>query len=100
MCAARYGSDAGARESTSTHRKLALVIGNRLYEMNQALRNPENDANDMTSSLESIGFQVSKGLNLKCNEMNSYVDKFVREIQPSDMVLFYFSGHGTQWEVR
>jgi uncharacterized caspase-like protein len=100
MHAARYHSNTDARASTNTHRKLALVIGNRLYEMNQSLTNPVNDANDMTSSLESIGFQVSKGLNLKCDEMDSYVNRFARQIQPSDMVLFYFSGHGTQWEVR
>ena len=80
-------------------RKLALVIGNGTYQHNP-LRNTENDANDTASSLKSIGFQVTKGLHLAGEEMDSYVNDFVGKIQPSDLVLFYFSGHGTQWEVR
>ncbi|CAF4038809.1 unnamed protein product [Adineta steineri] len=98
MCAFRNGSQSNIRASSSTHRKLALVFGNRLYQHNASLRNSENDANDITRSLESIGFQVTKGLNLACEEMDSYVTNFVRNIQSSDVILFYFSGHGTQWE--
>ncbi|CAF4072495.1 unnamed protein product, partial [Adineta steineri] len=98
MCAFHNGSHSDMRASNSIHRKLALVFGNRLYEQNDILINSENDANDMTRSLESIGFRVLQGLNLPCKDMNVYVTEFVRNIRSSDMVLFYFSGHGTQWE--
>jgi uncharacterized caspase-like protein len=95
-----FSSHVGIRASTNMQRKLALVIGNRVYERNATLTNPEHDANDMTSSLEAVGFRVSKGLNLKSDEMDSHINNFIQQIQPSDLVLFYFSGHGTQWEVR
>ena len=80
-------------------RKLALVIGIGKYDHCEELQNPENDANDMSSALESIDFNVTKKLNLKRAEMKHVVTDFEESIEPNDMVLFYFAGHGIQWEV-
>ncbi|CAF1148508.1 unnamed protein product [Rotaria sordida] len=79
-------------------RKLALVIGIGEYEHCQELENPENDANDMSSALESIDFIVTKKLHLKRAEMKHAIIDFEESIEPDDMVLFYFAGHGIQWE--
>ncbi|CAF2980056.1 unnamed protein product, partial [Rotaria sp. Silwood2] len=88
----------GRGASNEEHRKLALVIGIGEYENFDQLSNPENDARDMESALESIGFTVTMVLHLKRVAMKHALVKFEDSIQPGDMVLFYFAGHGTQWE--
>ena len=80
-------------------RKVALVIGIGTYDHIEGLKNPENDANDMSDALESIGFAVTKKLNIKRADMKYAVFDFEEVIEPGDMALFYFAGHGTQWEV-
>jgi uncharacterized caspase-like protein len=86
--------------ATNTRRKLALVIGVGKYERINRLSNPENDATDMTSALESIGFTVTIKLHLAYAAMQDVLVDFKNSIQSDDMVLFYFAGHGIQWEVR
>ncbi|CAF1456087.1 unnamed protein product [Rotaria magnacalcarata] len=83
---------------TKAKRKLALVIGIGKYQHIGSLSNPENDADDMTSELKSIGFTVMKALHLTRDKMNSVLEEFKKSIQQSDMVLFYFAGHGVQWK--
>ncbi|CAF4815532.1 unnamed protein product, partial [Rotaria sp. Silwood1] len=83
---------------SGARRKLALVIGIGKYEHRDKLQNPENDANDISSTLESIGFIVTKKLHLKCAEMKHVIIDFEQSIEPGDMVLFYFAGHGIQWQ--
>ncbi|CAF1020209.1 unnamed protein product [Rotaria sordida] len=79
-------------------RKLALVIGIGKYDHCEELQNPENDANDMSSALESIDFNVTKRLHLRRAEMQRVLIDFENSIEQDDMVLFYFAGHGIQWE--
>ena len=92
---------AAAAPSTTNRptRKLALVIGIGNYEGDKKLENPENDANDMSSMLTIIGFTVTAATNLTHAEMDFHVARFKHEIQAGDLVLFYFAGHGAQWEV-
>ncbi|CAF4181092.1 unnamed protein product, partial [Rotaria sordida] len=73
-------------------------IGIGKYDYCEELQNPENDANDMSKALESIGFAVTKKLDLKRAEMKHVVIDFEESIEADDMVLFYFAGHGIQWE--
>ncbi|CAF4280304.1 unnamed protein product, partial [Rotaria sordida] len=84
--------------SSESRRKLALVIGIGKYEHCEALQNSENDANDMSIALESIEFVVTKKLHPKRVEMKRAIVDFEESIEPGDIVLFYFAGHGTQWE--
>ena len=88
-----------ASTSSEPRRKLALVIGVGQYEHCEKLENPENDASDMSLALESIDFVVTKKLHLKRGEMRHVIIDFEESIEPGDMVLFYFAGHGTQWKV-
>ena len=85
--------------SSEPRRKLALVIGIGQYEHCEELENPENDANDISLALESIDFVVTKKLHPKRKEMKHAIIDFEDSIESGDMVLFYFAGHGTQWEV-
>ncbi len=83
-------------------RKLALVIGIDDYEGGQQLCNAVNDARKMSATLESIGFVIDGNrpkLNLKYKDMRRALVDFECLIEPRDMVLFYFAGHGRQWEV-
>ena len=82
-----------------SRRKMALVIGIGTYDRIEGLENPENDANDMSDALENIDFIVTKKLNVDRREMRHAIIDFEESIKPEDMVLFYFAGHGTQWEV-
>ncbi|CAF1470308.1 unnamed protein product [Rotaria sordida] len=84
--------------SNKGQRKLALVIGIGKYENVDPLSNPENDAKDISSTLQKIGFTVETALHLNRVEMKRALVEFEESIQPGDMVLFYFAGHGTQWE--
>ncbi|CAF3431440.1 unnamed protein product [Rotaria sp. Silwood1] len=81
-----------------SRRKLALVIGVGDYKYCKKLRNAENDANSMASTLERIGFIVTKKINSKHDEIETALLSFKQSIQKGDMILFYFSGHGIQWE--
>ncbi|CAF1254292.1 unnamed protein product [Didymodactylos carnosus] len=66
MSAAARGTAVSLPSKTKPEqRKLALVIGISQYAEDE-LKNPENDANDITTALE----KVTKGLNLKCEEMD------------------------------
>ena len=79
--------------------KLALVIGIGNYAGDKKLDNPENDAKDMSRMLTTIGFTVTTATNLTHAEMDVHIATFRHKIQKEDLVLFYFAGHGTQWEV-
>ena len=81
-------------------RKLALVIGIGEYEEGPKLLSPVNDAKDMSHMLSRIGFIIDEPkLNLTKKNMRFALAEFEDLIQPGDMVLFYFSGLGTQFEV-
>lgn len=73
----------------------ALVIGNSGYK-EIPLRSPINDANDMSSILERMGFNVIKKVNVNYQEMEDAIRQFGKAIKPNDIALFYFSGHGVQ----
>jgi len=73
----------------------ALVIGNRDYEYSP-LRNPINDAKDMTDSLVNLGFHVTQATNLDHQTMKGAVDAFKSRLSNQEVALFYFSGHGAQ----
>jgi len=75
----------------------ALVIGNAEYSTS-ALRNPVNDARKVEATLQKLGFEVTLKTNLDKRHFDTAINAFTTEIQPTDEVLFYYSGHGTQVE--
>ena len=85
--------------TTGSQAKLALVIGVGNYAGNKKLKNPENDVDDMSRMLRNIGFTVTTAVNLTHAEMDAHIAAFKHKIRKGDLVLFYFAGHGKQWEV-
>lgn len=84
------------QEAIRTERRVALVIGNSAYE-NAPLKNPVNDAQDMTQALRGLGFDVTFGENLNQNEMKRAIRAFGEKLRSDGGVgLFYYAGHGVQ----
>jgi hypothetical protein len=84
--------------ATKPKRKVALTIGINAYPNADQLEFCVNDANDVKEKLESIKFRVMSGIDCKKEEFKRLVDKFVSSIQQQDLVLFYFAGHGNQFD--
>jgi uncharacterized protein YecT (DUF1311 family) len=77
-------------------RRLALIIGNAAYDT-APLRNPVNDARAMTTTLRTLGFEVTALENASLTEMKRAIDDFGDALRSKGGVgLFYFSGHGIQ----
>ena len=81
----------------STERRVALVIGNSSYANAPVLPNTVNDARDMAVSLRKVGFEVVDGVNLDKRGMDQAVTRFARLAQDADAVMFYYAGHGFQF---
>ncbi|CAF3405647.1 unnamed protein product [Rotaria sp. Silwood2] len=80
-------------------RRLALVIGINDYQNHSKLRNPKSDAQKLSSLLKDIGFIIDTSSSVETYaEIKRKVVDFEVSIEPDDIVLFYYAGHGVQWE--
>jgi formylglycine-generating enzyme required for sulfatase activity/uncharacterized caspase-like protein len=79
---------------SGTERRVALVIGNKNYQQVSKLINPVNDAEDMGKSLTKLGFDVTILTNADDGGMKKGFREFIAKVQPGDVALFYYSGHG------
>jgi len=78
-------------------RKLtALVIGNAAYVHAGVLRNPVNDATDMSDSLRACGFEVVCLPDASHQQMDQALSDFHKALGNQDVGLFFFAGHGVQ----
>ncbi len=77
--------------------RVALVIGNSDYK-HAPLRNPVNDAKDIASSLQDLGFEVVLGTNLNRQQIQEKVKEFSPMLAKADVAFFYFAGHGFQYQ--
>ena len=77
--------------------RVALVIGNRDYSFSP-LNNSVNDAQDMKAKLEKLGFEVIYYQNAPQIVMDSAVEEFGRQLEGRQTGLFYYAGHGVQYE--
>ncbi len=66
--------------------------------MAKPIRSCVNDAIDMHFALRSMGFLTHYATNLTSNDMQSRMNRFVESIEPNAIVVFYFSGHGVQYD--
>jgi hypothetical protein len=76
--------------------RVALVIGNSAYQNVSALPNPVNDANDITSSLRRLGFDVKTLTNAKFDDIRNALVDFGQRARGVDVALIFFAGHGIQ----
>lgn len=82
--------------SAQNQKKVALVIGNASYDKSP-LKNPINDAEDVSAKLESLGFTVLLAKDCKTKrEMRLKIHEFCELADQSEAGVFYYSGHGIQ----
>jgi hypothetical protein len=78
-------------------KRYALVIGNSDYKSVGKLTNPVSDARAMCKTLRALQFEVDCRENLQHRgAFKEAVSDFTRKIQPNDVALFYYAGHGLE----
>ncbi len=84
--------------STVNAKRYALVIGNSNYGQEIGnLKNPVNDAQDMSALLKKKGFTVSLLTNATQREMKASITQFTKQlVEKGSMGLFFFAGHGIE----
>lgn len=80
-------------------KRIALVIGNANYA-SAPLKNPLNDAADISASLRQSGFEVIDQRNATLQEMTRGIREFGDKLLKSDVGLVYYSGHGLEVKGR
>jgi hypothetical protein len=93
-----WGLALAAGPFSADAKRVALVIGNDSYQNAQALSNARSDAKAMAKALESSGFSVTLKQDLTLKAMKEALRAFKAEVAGGDDALFYFSGHGVQFE--
>lgn len=81
-------------------KRVALVIGNSSYVNATPLKNPKNDAEDISRKLKTLGFDVVTGLDLDYRNMRDVIRKFSNKLQDADVSMFYYAGHALQVDGR
>jgi len=81
--------------ASAEKRRLALVIGNANYA-SMPLKNPANDARDMSTALTALGFEVVTKIDATQEEMEDAISAFGGQLANGGIGLFYYAGHGVQ----
>ena len=88
--------DRDLRIERSTQRK-ALLIGNDAYAQ-VPLRGAVHDARALDVVLSKQGFESLVLTDATLRQIDDAVDRFVQQLRPGDVALFYYAGHGIQLE--
>ena len=75
-------------------KRVALVVGNDTYSALPVLRNAAADAETIATTLQDLGFQTLKGINLGRREMSRRLADLEAALEPGDTAFFFFAGHG------
>jgi len=87
-----FGQFSDARSA----KRVALVIGNSTYQHVARLANPTNDADDISTALEAIGFDVTKAKDLDYRGMRLTLREFSAAALGAEIALVYYAGHGIE----
>jgi hypothetical protein len=87
---------AGLSGAAFAEGRVALVIGNSAYQHVTQLKNPRNDAEQLTNRLQAIGFEVIGGVDLDRRGLVEALIKFGRAAEKAEVALFFYAGHGLQ----
>ncbi|GAA4418861.1 hypothetical protein GCM10023187_52690 [Nibrella viscosa] len=88
----------GGTAPAGTERRLALVVGNKDYRFVRPLKNPLNDATDMTKALQTLGFAVTTVTNADYRALVTALEKFRNQLTDETIALVYYSGHGVSYK--
>ena len=80
-------------------KRFALVVGNSAYPKDAALTNPGNDADDVAKLLrEKLCFTVIEAKDATRDIFGKKIGEFAEAAQGADVALFYYAGHGMQFQ--
>ena len=86
----------GYAQTQQMGKRVALIFGNASYTKLGKLRNPTNDARDIGSSLERLGFDVEVVVDGDLGAMMEAVERFGKRLTGAEAGLFFYAGHGVQ----
>jgi uncharacterized caspase-like protein len=75
-------------------KRVALLVGNNAYQSVPVLRTAINDAHALADVLRKLNFSVVIAENLSRRAMSESLLAFDKAIEPGDIALFFFAGHG------
>jgi len=84
-----------------TGNRYALVIGNNNYKNGiTTLSTPVNDANDVSASLRTLGYETILKTNTTITELDDAIDQFLIKLgtNKESEGFFWFAGHGVNIE--
>ena len=90
------GSGSPTAQGGAGGRRVALVVGNDVYQTQSPLRNAVNDARAVAKALTEVGFSVTTVENATREQLTAALGELARSLRDDDAVLFYFAGHGVQ----
>jgi Flp pilus assembly protein TadD len=82
--------------SAGARRRMALLIGNNQYSSAPRLQNAVNDAADLGRKLTELGFTVNVVTDGTLANVNTAISRYVSDLRPGDISLFFYAGHGVQ----
>jgi formylglycine-generating enzyme required for sulfatase activity len=89
----------GSGASAEKEHRCALVLGNAAYQGEiTPLENPVSDARAMKNALEKCSFDVIIVENGDKRGINESIRRFSAKIDRNSIALFYYSGHGIQYQ--
>lgn len=82
----------------SSQTRVAFLVGNSDYKHAVPLKNPVRDIELIGDTLVNLGFEVSLHNDLTRNQLGKELTLFLRKNKSADVTLFYYAGHGMQFE--
>jgi uncharacterized protein YjbI with pentapeptide repeats len=101
VIAALFGTVNTEAQAQAEGRRLALVIGISGYAPLPRLALPFTDADTVSKVLAGAGkFKVTQIMDPTAASFRSEIAEFVETVQPNDIVVIYYAGHGVQRQNR
>jgi hypothetical protein len=88
----------GFAATAHAEKRVALLVGNNTYQNVPRLQTAVNDARAVGTALRGLGFSVILAENQSRRAMSEALLAFDKAIEPGDIALFFFAGHG--FEIR
>jgi hypothetical protein len=76
--------------------RVALVIGMASYEHVEPLGNTLNDARAIADTLDAIGFDVMREMDVTGEQLRQAVADFAFRSETADLAVIYYAGHGVE----
>ncbi|MGP9813589.1 caspase family protein [Rhodopseudomonas sp. NSM] len=77
-------------------RRVAMVVGNSLYQSVPQLPNPSRDADAVARMFKDAGFDVTRVIDAGNLDFKRAIRKFETDADQADVAVVYYAGHGIE----